>query len=188
MLTSYSDTPLYVKQERAKLEQKHGVLLEAQNLRGFIRKHHLMDTQLEELAAQFGVALVYGPQYHPEANPIERYWALLKRYYYDTDPTLPHKTRMALALAKMPEDYADKCINASLRWCWEKHEAMGKQPGFGGPASAVQDVAGLADVEDSEEDSESDHSDLEPEGRLRLKKRGWILDPSEEEEDEDSEE
>lgn len=103
-----------------------GFLTESQ-LRSFVRRHHLFDTELYAQATAYNVArLIYLPQYYPECNPIERYWALLKRYYYDTDPCLQHKSRLAQALARIPDDYVEKCFHKSLEWVWAKHAEMKK--------------------------------------------------------------
>lgn len=122
-------------------------------LRKFCRTHNLVDTKLFVLAQLFNIRLLYLPQYHPEANPIERFWALLKRYYYDTSPTLPHTTRLRDALTRIPADYVDKCIQKSLRWCYKRFEEMKGMKKFGGAAVVVGDAEAL---EDASSDSESD--------------------------------
>ena len=120
----------HVKKEFDKMVKENplGELgLEEGPLRSFVRKHLLYDTELYAEATRYNLSrLIYLPQYYPECNPIERYWALLKRRYYDTDPTLPHKTRLAQALAAIPDDYVDKCFRKSLEWCWAKHAEMKK--------------------------------------------------------------
>jgi len=126
------------------------------NLRGFICKHHLKDTKLWKMASDlYNVRLVYIPQYYPECNPIERYWALLKRYYYDTDRALPHKTRLTQALARIPDDYVDKCFRKSLEWCHEEHARMKARRGKLGAVSPA-DAVGDEELEPtSDSDSES---------------------------------
>ena len=128
--------------------------LEAPQLRKFIRDHVLIDTKLWARAQQFSCLLMYLPQYYPECNPIERYWALLKRYYYDTDPKLPHTTRLNEALARIPEDYPSKCIQKSLAWCYAKFAEMKRKKGAGG-AEAVE-VGDAEQLEDIESEPESD--------------------------------
>lgn len=139
-------------------EKKVGALgMEEPQLRTFIRDHYLIDTKLYALAALFHCTLKYLPQYHPEANPVERVWALLKRYYYDTDPTLPHTTRLREALMRIPPDYVDKCIQKSLQWCYQKYAEMKKQSKFGGAIVVVGDAEALDDAVDSgDSDSDSD--------------------------------
>jgi transposase len=126
-------------------------------LRKFCRTHNLVDTKLFLLAQLFNIRLLYLPQYHPEANPIERFWALLKRYYYDTSNTLPHTTRLREALARIPADYVDKCIQKSLSWCYRRFEAMKKSKKFGGAAVVIGDAEALEDASsDSESESDGD--------------------------------
>jgi transposase len=144
----------FVSKEYVKLKTEH-LFPTASQLRGFIRKHHLMDTKLYADAVLYNVArLIYLPQYHPECNPIERYWALLKRYYYDSSPTLPHKSRMAQALARIPEGYVDKCFHKSLAWIWAKHAEMKISRVSVGEQEAV--VADEDMMSDSESESEGD--------------------------------
>ena len=146
----------WVWQQYKKKEKEAGCLgMPAPSLRKFCRDHYLVDTKLFLLAQAFNIRLVYLPQYHPEANPIERFWALLKRYYYDTSPELPHTTRLKEALARIPPDYVDKCIQKSLRWCWRRFAEMKRAKTFGGATTVIGDPEALEDAS-SGSDSESD--------------------------------
>ena len=147
----------FVKEQWQKLKGKYVDSVKESKLRDFIRKHNLMDTVLSQKGDMYNVEVAFLAQYHPEANPIERYWALLKRKYYDTDPKLPHQTRMSQALAKIPDDFVGKCIEKSLEWVWKKHEELAALPKFGGPAPAVVvGDAALEGIESSSSDSDSD--------------------------------
>jgi hypothetical protein len=143
------------KEFQAKEKELGAFGMSGPQLRKFCRTHNLVDTKLFVLAQLFNIRLLYLPQYHPEANPIERFWALLKRYYYDTSPTLPHTTRLRDALTRIPADYVDKCIQKSLRWCYKRFEEMSLKgtKKFGGAAVVVGDAEAL---EDASSDSESD--------------------------------
>ena len=135
-------------------------------LRKFIRKHHLADTELGMLADSMLVQLVFLPQYHPEANPIERYWALLKRLYYDTDPKQEHGIRLRKALALIPPEFPQRCIQKSLAWCWAKHREMKATKGAAvvapvevGDLDLQEDLAGLPDACSSSSSASSASSD-----------------------------
>jgi len=128
-------------------------------LRKFIRSHLLMDTKLNEEAKLYEATLRYLPQYYPECNAIERFWALLKRYYYDTPRNLPHKTRIAQALAKIPEGYIEACVQSSLTWMHNKYAKLCKQAKFGGTQMEVHDDELVEEMQagsDSESDSDSE--------------------------------
>ena len=146
----------FVKQQWQQIKGKYVDEIKESKLRKFIRDYHLMDTVLKEKGALYGCEVVYLAQYYPESNPIERYWALLKRRYYDTDPSLPHAERMRLALSRIPKDFVQKCIEKSLQWVWEKYEELKALPKFGGPGHAVGDpvLAGLGFSESSDSDSD----------------------------------
>lgn len=148
----------YVKSEWAKLKGKY--VETPKKMREFIKQHHLMDTVLREKGLLYNCEVVYLAQYHPESNPIERYWALLKRRYYDTDPSKPHAERMRLALAGIPADFVQKCIEKSLKWVWDKYDELRALPKFGGPGPvAVVGDASLGDLgleNSSDSDSDSD--------------------------------
>ena len=90
------------------------------DLKKIIRDYRLYDTELYLLAQQYEQKLTYLPQYYPELNPIERWWCLLKRYYYDTDANLNWETRLDEALGKIPLDYVEKCFSKSLEWAWKR--------------------------------------------------------------------
>ena len=152
----------FVKSQWKKLKSKYVDSPKESTMREFIKRHHLMDTVLREKGALYDVEVVYLAQYHPEANPIERYWALLKHRYYDTDPSKPHAQRMAEALSGIPTDFVQKCIEKSLKWVHDKFDELSALPKFGGsgPAAAVADasLASLASASagSSESDSDSD--------------------------------
>ena len=123
--------------------------------RKFIFQHHLQDTVLREKAKTWQATVNYLPQYYPECNPIERYWALLKRYYYDSDPTLPWTERLSTALEKIPKDYVEKCIQKSLSYVWQKKESL----------DIIDMLGSLEDNEAEEkEDEESDSDSQEEDG------------------------
>ena len=127
------------------------------NLRSFICKHHLKDTKLWQVASDaYDVRLVYIPQYYPECNPIERYWSLLKRYYYDTDRTLPHKTRLSQALARIPDKYVDTCFRKSLEWCHAEHARMRARKLAAVPAMEPVEDEELAPTSDSSGESDDE--------------------------------
>ena len=146
----------YVSDEFDKLRGGTGDIFDPQApaLRKFIRQHLLMDTTLNETAKAYEVLLRYLPQYYPECNAIERFWALLKRYYYDTPRNLPHKTRIAQALGKIPAGYIESCIQSSLAWMHRKYEKMRKLKKFGG--TQEMEIHEDEDEMDSDCDSESD--------------------------------
>ena len=105
----------------------------------FIREWRLFDTKLYQMAQLYEQNMRYLPQYYPESNPIERWWSLFKRYYYDTDPGMDWQKRLDEALSRIPDDYVHKCIHKSLEWCWQKSgwqtsgaaRLRGKEPGKG---------------------------------------------------------
>jgi transposase len=134
-------------------------------LRAFIRENHLQDTNLREAAKTWEATVNYLPQYHPECNPIERYWALLKRYYYDSDPTLPWSERLKVALERIPSDYIDKCIQKSLVWIHKRHEALKAADALNEDLEAAQgeDEVEVEDNEDDDSEDEDDDDDEEEE-------------------------
>lgn len=147
----------YVTKEFEKLEKT------APKMRTFIKRHHLMDTKLNEEAKRFEITLRYLPQYYPECNAIERFWALLKRYYYDSPRSLPHKTRLAQAIEKIPKNYIQDCMQASLVWMHRKYEKMSKLTKFGGKATEVEDdelVEEMAAGSDSDSDASGASDDF----------------------------
>jgi hypothetical protein len=132
---------------------------DAKVLRKFIREWHLLDTVLYEMADAYNVRLIYLPQYYPECNPIERYWALLKRYYYDSDPDLPHATRLRQALERIPPDYVEKCFQKSLEWIYKTHAEMKKTRGACAGAKQVvgdEDLMSVGSEDDDEDDEDED--------------------------------
>jgi hypothetical protein len=113
----------------------------------WVRERNLRDLRLIELCKIYEIHVQYTPAYHPECQPIERFWALFKRRFEDANPKLGYEARVEAALAAMPEDYADKCVQSSLAWCWKK---------FG----EVVGEAGVVSVGDSDaEDSGAEGSD-----------------------------
>ena len=115
----------------------------------FIRENHLQDTVLREMATAREITLNYLPGYYPECNPIERYWALLKRKYYDSNPSLSWRARLDVAVSQIPEDYIDKCISKSLKWVWDKLAQLKEED----PEPGVQDIL---DAQPDSDDSEGE--------------------------------
>lgn len=147
-----------LRKEYDALARKLGLGLDAPEMRKFIRTHHLYDTTLHEMAKRFEASLVYLPQYHPECNPIERYWALLKRKYYATDPQLNWQERLDLAFGEIPTNFADLCIQKSLEWVYKRHAEM-KNAGWGkdaAPSLKKQVQVVVNDRDDNELDPTDD--------------------------------
>ena len=90
----------------------------------WVRERNLRDLTLCKMLQEKGIAVWYTPAYHPECQPIERWWAAFKRRFEDTDPGLQFKVRVSLAHSAMPDDFAQKCIQSALRWCWKKHALL----------------------------------------------------------------
>ena len=90
----------------------------------FVREHSLRDLALVKALNDVGINVVYTPAYHPEFQPIERFWALLKRYFEETDRDKKFEDRMAEAINRIPQNYAAACIQSALRRCWKEHEKM----------------------------------------------------------------
>ena len=84
------------------------------DLAKIVREYRLYDTELYLSAKDYEQVLKYLPQYYPELNPIERYWCLLKKSYYDTDANLDWEARLELALSKISDEYIQSCFSKSL--------------------------------------------------------------------------
>jgi len=130
-------------------------------LRKFIMKHHLYDTVLGEMSKRWGVVLNFLPQYHPECNPIERFWAELKRRYYNTDPNQTWVKRMEQAMAQIHEHFAHLCIQKSLKWCYKKYDEMKRQGWPKSPPKSVSTEALIAVYDEDAMSSEEEEEELE---------------------------
>ena len=130
---------------------------DAKDLRKFIRTHHLFDTTLSDLAEMFETSVQYLPQYHPECNPIERYWAMLKRLYNAADSDEPWQNRVKIALHQIPRNFANLCIQKSLEWVYERHAVM-KAAGWGTEDAPTGDAPQVEVYENDDDDFISDES------------------------------
>ena len=121
-----------------------------QALSRWIRERNLRELRLVELLKIYEINVVYTPAYHPECQPIERWWALFKRRWEDADPNLKYDDRVKAAYDAIPVDYAQKCIQSSLAWCWRKYDELA----LGGVAPlvvAVIEEDGIDSGADSDE-------------------------------------
>ena len=90
----------------------------------FVREHSLRDLALVEALKAVGINVVYTPAYHPEFQPIERFWALLKRYFEESSRDKKFEDRVAEAISRIPATYPAACVQSALRRCWEEHAKM----------------------------------------------------------------
>ena len=66
------------------------------------------------------ITVVYTPPYHPEFQPIERYWSALKYRFAGVDPQQQYTERMRAAIAAVPSNRADRYIQGALKRCYMK--------------------------------------------------------------------
>ena len=102
----------------------------------YVREHSLRDLALVKALNDININVVYTPAYHPEFQPIERFWALLKRYFEETDRDKKFEERMREAIARIPADYPQKCIQSALRRCWKEHAKMVEEACSPAPVAA----------------------------------------------------
>ncbi|MCP3684075.1 MAG: hypothetical protein GY861_15445 [bacterium] len=55
-------------------------MLKAEMLKLYERVAHVPQFRLDQLAAEHGISILRTPQYHPELQPIETCWAVVKNY------------------------------------------------------------------------------------------------------------
>jgi len=86
----------------------------------YVREEGLRDLELIEMLKKHDVTVVYTPPYHPEFQPIERFWSCLKYRFSTCNSSLQYTERIRAAIAAVPSNRADRYIQGALRRCYSK--------------------------------------------------------------------
>jgi len=112
-----------------------------------------------------GHHILLTPPYHPELQPIERLWAVLKNTFADLDKSEELKKDMKWTISKLQEIWSDEITENTVKGAWEK--MLGSLQAFIENADvhvrlrpdAEGDGEGASDVDsDDEDDSEEESS------------------------------
>ena len=122
----------------------------------WVREHSVQPHELEQMAEDVGIKVIYLPPYCFETDPQEYVWGRLKNEYRRIDIKLPPEERLQAAYTKIDSDFSAACLSRTIKWCRQQHEKFEAQPAA---PELDPSLSGVCVVGDSD-DNTSDCSDM----------------------------